>query len=64
MSQGRESKVGEITRKGDFYQISGVGGNGRLVKVDIPVTTLESMPRKAAEAFMKRSVHGVSQQES
>ena len=57
------SRVAEITRKGDFYEIRGRSGSGKDVKLDIPITTLEGMSRKDAEGLMKRSIHGVAAQD-
>lgn len=63
MSNPRDVRIGEVTKKGDFYRITGHDPSGRVGSVEIPTRTLDSMDRKSAESLMKRGVSGTIQSE-
>lgn len=57
-NQSDHVRVGEVSRRGDFYRINGKDKEGRVGSVEIPVQTLDKLPRKDAEALMRRGVYG------
>ena len=56
-----ETRIGEVTRKGDFYRIDGITKDGRRGSVEIPVSTLESMKRSDGDKLMKRGVYATAE---
>ena len=55
-----DTKVSDVTRKGDYYRVSGITSDGKRGQVDIPVSTLEKLPHKDGEALMRRGIYGSS----
>jgi hypothetical protein len=55
-----DSKISDVTRKGDYYRVSGISGDGKRGQIDIPVSTLEKLQTRDGEALMKRGIYGSS----
>lgn len=61
MSNPHETKIGEVTRQGDFYRVIGETKDGKRGSVEIPVSTLDSLPKRDGERLMQRGVFGAAQ---
>jgi hypothetical protein len=55
-----DTKVSDITRKGEYYRVSGITGDGKRGQVDIPIATLDKMPKRDGESLIKRGIYGSS----
>lgn len=57
-----EVGITRINKRGEWYTIEGVSG-GKKVSIEIPASTIDTMPEKKARDLMKRSIYGQSQVE-
>jgi hypothetical protein len=53
----KNAEITRVTKRGEHYTIEG-RVDGRKTECHIPAPSLEGVPKKAAEAFMRRSLYG------
>ena len=57
-----QADITKVEKRGEGYTIKGVS-KGRHAEFHVDARTLDRMPHKEAEAFMKRTIHNLSHSE-